>query len=148
MQPTLAIEWAQKLLPEIMKGSEDDENADQVKKFKKFAAKASATVLLQSLSEVINDLKNKFGKWQIAWGQINRYQRITDNITEGHDDNQASLPDAFAASVWGCLPSFVSRTFTGIKKRYGYNGNSFICAVEFGKKIKAKSLTDRRRKRR
>ena len=33
------------------------------------------------------------------------------------------------------------------KKRYGYNGNSFICAVEFvrkdsfgGKKIKAKSL--------
>ena len=26
------------------------------------------------------------------------------------------------------------------KKRYGYNGNSFICAVEFGPKIKAKSL--------
>ena len=26
------------------------------------------------------------------------------------------------------------------KKRYGYNGNSFICAVEFGKKVKAKSL--------
>jgi acyl-homoserine lactone acylase PvdQ len=28
----------------------------------------------------------------------------------------------------------------GTKKRYGYSGNSFICAVEFGKKIKAKSL--------
>jgi acyl-homoserine lactone acylase PvdQ len=28
----------------------------------------------------------------------------------------------------------------GTQKRYGYNGNSFICAVEFGKKIKAKSL--------
>ena len=38
------------------------------------------------------------------------------------------------------LPSFVSRTFAGTKKRYGYNGNSFICAVEFGKKIKARSL--------
>nr|WP_315818887.1 penicillin acylase family protein [Paraflavitalea speifideiaquila] len=26
------------------------------------------------------------------------------------------------------------------QKRYGYNGNSFICAVEFGKTVKAKSL--------
>jgi hypothetical protein len=30
--------------------------------------------------------------------------------------------------------------FPGTKKRYGVNGNSFICAVEFGKRIKAKSL--------
>jgi acyl-homoserine-lactone acylase len=30
--------------------------------------------------------------------------------------------------------------FTGTKKRYGVNGNSFIAAVEFGKKIKAMSL--------
>ena len=38
------------------------------------------------------------------------------------------------------LPSFSSQTFAGTKKRYGYKGNSFICVVEFGKKIKAKSL--------
>ena len=38
------------------------------------------------------------------------------------------------------LPSFVSRPYQNTKKRYGYNGNSFICAVEFGKKIKARSL--------
>jgi acyl-homoserine lactone acylase PvdQ len=34
----------------------------------------------------------------------------------------------------------VSAYYNGSKKRYGYNGNSFICAVEFGKKVKAKSL--------
>ena len=28
----------------------------------------------------------------------------------------------------------------GTQKRYGYSGNSFICAVEFGEKVKAKSL--------
>ncbi len=61
-------------------------------------------------------------------------------MSEIHDDEQPSLPDGFAASTWGCLPSFVSRTFPGTQKRYGYGGNSFICAVEFGKKIKAKSL--------
>jgi acyl-homoserine-lactone acylase len=38
------------------------------------------------------------------------------------------------------LPSYTSRTFPGTTKRYGVNGNSFICAVEFGKKIKARSL--------
>ena len=53
---------------------------------------------------------------------------------------QPRLADGFAAATWGCLPSFVSKSFNGNNKRYGYNGNSFICAIEFGKKIKAKSL--------
>ncbi len=136
---TLAIEWAQKLLPQIMKGSEDDE-ADQVQKFKRFAANASPSMLLQPLSEVIDEFTNKFGAWQVEWGEINRYQRLTNEITETHDDKQPSLPDGFAASTWGCLPSFVSRAYSGTQKRYGYNGNSFVCAVEFGKRIKAKSL--------
>jgi len=34
----------------------------------------------------------------------------------------------------------VSRPFPGTKLRYGFNGNSFICAVEFGKRVVAKSL--------
>ena len=38
------------------------------------------------------------------------------------------------------IPSYSSSYYPGTKKRYGVNGNSFICAVEFGKKIKAKSL--------
>ena len=33
-----------------------------------------------------------------------------------------------------------SSYLNGTKKRYGYNGNSFVCAVEFGLKVKAKSL--------
>ncbi|MCB0709026.1 MAG: penicillin acylase family protein, partial [Chitinophagaceae bacterium] len=45
---------------------------------------------------------------------------------------------------WGMLPSYSSRIFQGTQKRYGVNGNSFICAVEFGRlgnhKIKAKAL--------
>jgi acyl-homoserine-lactone acylase len=45
-----------------------------------------------------------------------------------------------SSSTWGCLPSFESRSFPPTKKRYGISGNSFICAVEFGKKIQAKSL--------
>jgi len=137
---TIAIEWAQKLWPTILKGTGVDDTPDQVEKTKRFAATASPEILLQALSTSINDLIKKFGTWQKPWGEINRYQRLTGDLTEKFDDAKPSIPCGFAASTWGCLPSFVSRTYPGTKLRYGYNGNSFICAVEFGKKIKAKSL--------
>lgn len=137
---TIAIEWAQKLWPTILKGTGVDDTPDQVEKTKRFAATASPEILLQALSTSINELIKKFGTWQKPWGEINRYQRLTGDLTEKFDDTQPSIPCGFTASTWGCLPSFVSRTYPGTKLRYGYNGNSFICAVEFGKKIKAKSL--------
>jgi acyl-homoserine lactone acylase PvdQ len=37
------------------------------------------------------------------------------------------------------MPSFISRRYD-TKKRYGVSGNSFIAAVEFGKRIKAKTI--------
>lgn len=137
---TLAIEWGEKLLPAINRTVVDKENADQVDKTKQFAAKAAAQELLQPLLAVVNELKNKFGNWQIAWGEINRFQRISGDIELKYDDDQPSLPIGFASSAWGMLPSYTSRYYPGTKKRYGVSGNSFICVVEFGKKIKAKSL--------
>jgi acyl-homoserine-lactone acylase len=134
---TLAIEWGQKLMPTIMRSTRD---GDQVEKTKQFAAEADAKQLLTPMVAVIKDLQQKFGNWQIPWGDINRYQRLSGNLTETYDDNKPSIPSGFAPSTWGCLPSFVSRSFNGTKKYYGYNGNSFICAVEFGKTVKAKSL--------
>ncbi len=138
---TLAIEWGQKLWPLILKGSGDpEESPDQVEKTKKFAAKAAHELLLNTLTGTITDLTNKFGTWKKPWGEINRFQRLSGELTEKYDDAKPSIPSGFAASTWGSLPSFVSRTFTDTKLRYGNSGNSFICAVEFGKKVIAKSL--------
>ncbi|RTL57574.1 MAG: acylase [Sphingobacteriales bacterium] len=138
---TLAVEWGQKILPLIFKTKiVDDEEADVVDKAKYFAANAKADVLLQPLFVVINELQNKFDRWQLPWGEINRFQRISSTIENKFDDNKPSIPDGFVSSTWGMLPSYNSRTYPGTQKRYGVNGNSFICAVEFGKRIKAKSL--------
>ncbi|MES2371725.1 MAG: penicillin acylase family protein [Bacteroidota bacterium] len=137
---TVAIEWAQKIWPTILRGANAGENADQVDKTKFFAAFASAADVLKPLAAAIDDLTKKFGTWQKPFGEINRYQRLTGNLSEKFDDAQSSIPCGFAASTWGCLPSFVARSYPGTNLKYGYNGNSFICAVEFGKKIKAKSL--------
>lgn len=137
---TVAIEWAQKIWPIIQKPNGPDDKADQVEKTHRFAATAPAEALLTPLVTTLNELTQKFGTWQKPWGEINRYQRITADIADKHDDTLPSIPCGFAASTWGALPSFVSRTYPGTKLRYGYNGNSFICAVEFGKKVTAKSL--------
>ncbi len=136
----LAIEWGQKLLPKILSSTEDYEDIDQVERTERFASSATAKDLLQPLSEAINEMENKYGTWQTAWGSINRFQRISGDIDQQYNDSKPSLPVGFASSAWGQLPSYTSRYYPGTNKRYGINGNSFICAVEFGKKIKAKSL--------
>ncbi len=137
---TLAVLWGEKLLPAVNQVKSAGVNDDIVNKTKQFAATASTNELLQPLLEVINKLQNDFGKWQISWGEINRFQRISNEIEYKFDDSKPSLPVGFASATWGMLPSYSSRTYPGTKKRYGYHGNSFICAVEFGKRIKAKSL--------
>lgn len=137
---TLAVEWAQLLNANIRKVYIDEEEPDQVSFTKKYAATASAAALLNPLLNVINDLTKKHGSWQISWGSLNRYQRISGDINQQYDDSKESFPVPFASALWGMLPSYNSRYFPGTNKRYGVSGNSFICAVEFGKKVKAKSL--------
>lgn len=140
MAATLAIEWGQRLNPVIQRVYIDEGEKDQVEATRFFADNASQQDLLLPFRSVVLELKEKFGTWRIPWGEINRYQRITGNIKETYNDSLASLPVGFASATWGCLPSYVSRPMQGTKKRYGISGNSFICAVEFGTKVKAKSL--------
>ncbi len=137
---TLAIEWAEKLSATLRRIYIDEGWDDQVSLVKKFAATATKEELIPPFFIVINDLIRKFGRWDVAWGDINRYQRISGDISQQYDDDQPSLPVGAASSAWGMLPSYNSRYYPGTKKRYGVSGNSFICAVEFGEKIKAKSL--------
>jgi len=145
---TLAVEWAPRLVPQISKlvRDEDFEFIDQVIRTEIFAKKASAEDLVEPLKATIKDLQARFGAWQVLWGEINRFQRISGDIDSKFDDSQPSIPVAFVSSSWGMLPSYISRNFPGTKKRYGVHGNSFVAAVEFGpkgpagKRIKAKSL--------
>jgi acyl-homoserine lactone acylase PvdQ len=137
---TIAIEWAQKLNTAIQRVYVDAGEDDQVQKTKQFAATASAEQLLKPLADVVSELKTKFGKWQMPWGEVNRFQRRTGDMQEKYDDKEPSLPVGYASAIWGQLPSYNSRAYQGTNKRYGVSGNSFICAVEFGKRIKAKSL--------
>lgn len=138
---TLAVEWGQKILPAIFRTKVvDDEEADQVDKARYFANNNNPGEIVQAFATTIDDLNSRYGTWKTAWGEINRFQRISSDIDNKFDDSKPSIPVGFVSSTWGMLPSYTSRTYPGTKKRYGMNGNSFICAVEFGKRIKARSL--------
>jgi acyl-homoserine-lactone acylase len=138
---TLAIEWAQKLLQGINRAEVPGmPDAGFVEKTSAFAKEATPDALLFPLANTISDLKRRFGSYEVPWGEINRYQRLTGKLDEKYSDTLPSIPARFAAATWGALPSFVSRQMNGSARRYGYSGNSFICAVEFGDKVKAKSL--------
>jgi acyl-homoserine-lactone acylase len=138
---TLAVEWGEKIFPTIRKLQlKDVKDTDLIEKTKYYAANASDYDLLNPMLEVVKSLQRRFGKWQIPWGEINRFQRISSDLQNKFDDNLPSIPVGFTSSAWGTLPSYTSRPLANTKKRYGVNGNSFVCAVEFGPKVKAKSL--------
>ena len=145
---TLSILWGEKLQSSIYRTTlPAGELNNPVNKAQTFVKKADPEQLLNPLLIVIKELENDFGKWQIPWGDINRFQRISGDINQDYNDDSASIPVSFTSSAWGMLPSYSSKIFPGTKNRYGVNGNSFICAVEFIKKdaagknrVKAKSL--------
>ncbi len=138
---SLAITWGDQVSAAIRATKfAQDPKQDIVSITEHFAATASPKELLEPLAAAVNELETKFGSWKTPWGAINRFQRISGDIDNQFDDEKSSLPMAYASSRWGMLPAYISRSFPNTKKRYGEHGNSFICAVEFGPKIKAKSL--------
>lgn len=95
---------------------------------------------LAFFSEAVQKLAADFGTWNTPWGEINRFQRLTGDIEQPFDDSKSSLPVGLASGRWGALASYGARQFKGTKRIYGTSGNSFVAVVEFGEKVKAKSL--------
>lgn len=100
----------------------------------------SAEEKLNTLAQALERLNNDFGTWKTPWGNVNRYQRLTGAIDETYDDSKPSLPVGFTSSAWGSLAAYGARTYPGTKKRYGNVGNSFVAVVEFGPKVRARSV--------
>jgi acyl-homoserine lactone acylase PvdQ len=136
---TLAIHWAEKMNA-VLRSEDPELFADYTARYGSVLRNTDPVKLLQPLKEVTDTLIAHFGKWQVPWGEINRMQRIANSITPVHSDTAPSIPVGRAASTWGQLGSLVSRYVSGSHKRYATGGNSFVCVVEFGKRITARSI--------
>ena len=95
---------------------------------------------LDMFQETLTKLQNDFGTWKMPWGEVNRYQRLNGDIRQPFDDDKPSIPIGFASGTWGALAAYGARYDNNTKKIYGTRGNSFVAVVEFGDKVKAKTI--------
>jgi acyl-homoserine lactone acylase PvdQ len=135
---TLAIFWAQKLRQNNW--ARIPARMDQLGVISVLQDKTSSVEKIKALKETIVDLQHDFGTWKVAWGEVNRFQRLGGKIDSGFDDAQPSIAVPFTSSFWGSLAAYGSRRYPNTKKMYGNVGNSFIAVVEFGKKVTARSV--------
>jgi acyl-homoserine lactone acylase PvdQ len=97
--------------------------------------------LVSALEETKAALENAFGTWRVAWGEINRLQRVhTSGTEEPFSDQKPSLPVAGAPTFTGTIFTFGARSAPGTKRTYGTVGDSYVAVVEFGRKPRARSL--------
>jgi acyl-homoserine-lactone acylase len=132
----VAIFWGVELVER--KGTEARDADEPVFDF--LAGNLTNAERIDALTAALQKLQRDFGRWQVPWGEINRFQRLTDDIVQPFDDSKPSLPVGFAPSQWGALASFDWTKPRHTKKIYGAEGNSFVAAVEFGPTIHAKAI--------
>lgn len=137
---TLAIEWGTRMTAYAPRPKTTEEATNAIANVRAEIANATAAEKLDALAAVLTDLQQRLGSWKIEWGELCRYQRLTGKITETYDDHLPSLPVGLVPSAFGALPSVQSKIMKDTKKRYAYSGNSFIAAVEFGKKVTARTI--------
>ncbi|HKE04217.1 MAG TPA: penicillin acylase family protein, partial [Blastocatellia bacterium] len=96
-------------------------------------------VRLRLLETVMNDLEKTFGTWRVAWGEINRLQRVHTSGDEPFSDERQSWPVMGGPGAAGLVFTYNARAEKGQKRRYGTSGNTFVAVIEFGKQIRARS---------
>ena len=134
---TLAMNWGEALKAAL--NAPKFESANKV--MMRLSRDTNADLKLKVFGEVVAKLQRDFGRWQLPWGEINRFQRIDPAIKPSYSDAAPSLPVPFAEGRFGSLASIRSLPRPGTKRWYGDYGNSFVAVVEFGKRVRARAVT-------
>jgi acyl-homoserine-lactone acylase len=134
---SVAVFWGDDLWRKVAQDAESED----LSVYDYMARKATPAQRLESLAAATEKLAGDFGTWKTPWGEINRFQRLTDDIVHPFSDTGPSIPVMFTSARWGSLASFGARSYNGSRKIYGTYGNSFVAVVEFGDSVRARAIT-------
>jgi penicillin amidase len=95
---------------------------------------------IAALAEVVDTLQRDFGTWRVAWGEINRLQRLDESRDEEFQDSKASLAVSGVNGNDGAVFTFYAGPRRGQKRRYGMAGGTYISVVEFAPRVRALSV--------
>jgi acyl-homoserine-lactone acylase len=133
---SLAIYWGQ----DMVAVNKERAKAAEVPAVDFITTRLTPRERLDALARASGKLEQDFGTWQTPWGEINRFQRLSGAVEQQYDDSKPSYPVGFASANWGSLASFGMVAKQTTKRIYGDRGNSFVAAVEFGPRVRAKSI--------
>ncbi|MDE2412983.1 MAG: penicillin acylase family protein, partial [Sphingomonadales bacterium] len=136
-ETSLAVFWGDALW--AMGAADAEEQRISVPNW--IASKATPAQKLAALDQAMARLTADFGSWKVPLGEINRFQRNDGAIRQTYDDAKPSTPVPFTSAYWGSLASFRGGRGAGTRRYYGEHGNSFVAAVEFGPRVKARAVT-------
>ncbi len=112
----------------------------RMQKIEFHAAQSPDALLLRVFEGTVAAVARDYGRWDTPWGHINRFQRLSGDIAGRFDDGAPSLAVPMASGRWGALASYGAKRFGDNLRLYGYAGNSFVAAVEFGERVRARTL--------
>jgi acyl-homoserine-lactone acylase len=93
-----------------------------------------------ALADVLTQLERDFGTWRVAWGEINRLQRRDESKDERFRDDRPSVGVPGVSGSGGAVFTFYASEQEGQKRRYGQAGGTYVSIVEFGPKVRGKSV--------
>jgi acyl-homoserine-lactone acylase len=135
---SLAMAWGLALKDALHAPADEPSN----KVFMRLASDTSPAMKLKVFEETLTRLQGDFGRWQVPWGEINRFQRISPAITNpDYSDTAPSIAVPFAEGAFGSLASIRAKPKPGTRRWYGDYGNSFVAVVEFGPRVRAHAVT-------
>ncbi|MDP1028770.1 penicillin acylase family protein [Sphingomonas sp. KR1UV-12] len=124
---SLAVYWG-----EALWASEGPRaQAANVPLFTYMATRTTDAARVDALASAVAQMRRDHGTWRIAWGRINRFQRLSGAIAPQFDDRAPSLPVGFTSGNFGSLAAFGVERQAGQRCFYGTSGNSFVAVVEF-----------------
>ncbi|KUG09099.1 penicillin acylase family protein [Solirubrum puertoriconensis] len=101
------------------------------------------SVALALLRAGTKDLTQRYGTPWVAWGDVNRLQRIhSSGSQEKFADDKPSLPVGAFTGGAGSLFAFATRPEVGQQRQYGVGGNTYVAVVELGPRVRAQSVVN------
>ena len=134
---SLAMVWVLRL--KEMLNASPEENSDLIAR--RMGHDTTVAQKIQALEDAVVRLQSNFGRWNVPWGEINRFQRISGAIHPTYNDSAPSIPVPFANGNYGSLASARSSPRSGTTRWYSDYGNSFVAVVEFGPRVRAHAVT-------
>jgi acyl-homoserine lactone acylase PvdQ len=116
------------------------EGLSQMQRVNFYGTESPPADRLAVFADTVDMLVQDFGTWQLPWGEVNRFQRLSGDIDLEFDDERPSVAIGMGNSDWGALADFGARRQEGTKRLYGAEGNSFAAVVEFGDRVRARSI--------